>query len=40
MNLLGVLSHLKFEMKSPHLVDFSWDVVDFQSSLSRILADF
>ena len=38
---LGVLSHhLKCEMKSSHLVDFSWDFVDFQSNLSRILADF
>ena len=38
---LAVLSHhLKCEMKSPHLVDFSWDFVDFQSNLSRILADF
>ena len=28
--ILGVLSHhLKCEMKSPHLVNFSWDVVDF-----------
>ena len=26
---LGVLSHhLMCEMKSPHLVDFSWDLVD------------
>ena len=38
---LGVLSHhLKFEMKSPHLVDFSWDLVEFESNLSRTLADF
>ena len=37
---LGVPSHhLKCEMKSPHLVDFGWDFVDFQSNLSRILAD-
>ena len=27
---LGVLSHqIKYEMKSPHLVDFSWDLVDY-----------
>ena len=39
-SLLGVLSHhLKCEMKSPHLVDFSWDFVDFQSNLSQSLAD-
>ena len=39
--ILGVLSHhLKCEMKSPRLVDFSWDFVDFQSNLSQILADF
>ena len=29
---VGVLSHhLKCEMKSPHLVEFSWDFVDFES---------
>ena len=28
--MLGVLSdHLQCEMKSPHLVDFSWDLVEF-----------
>ena len=38
---LGVLSHhLKCEMKSPHLVDCSWDFVDFQPNLSQILANF
>ena len=40
-HMLGVLSHhLKCEMKSPHLVDFSWDLVDFLSNLGRILAEF
>ena len=38
---LCVLSHhLKCEMKSPHLGDFSRDFVDFLSSLGRLLADF
>ena len=38
---LGVLSHhLKCEMKSPHLVDFSWYFVDIQLHLSQMLADF
>ena len=38
---LGVLSHhRKCEMKSPHLVDFNWDFVNFQPNLSQILADF
>ena len=38
---LGLLSHhLKCEMKSLHLVDFSWDLVDSWSNLSRILAAF
>ena len=32
--------NLRYEMKSPHLVDYSWDLVDFWSILSRILADF
>ena len=38
LSALGVLSHhLKCEMKSPHLVDFSWDV---ESKFGRLLADF
>ena len=37
---LGVLPrHLKCGMKSPHLFDISWALVDFRSNLSRILAD-
>ena len=39
-HILGVLSHhLKCEMKSLRLVDFSWDFVDFQSNLSQILTN-
>ena len=38
---LLVFSHdLKREMKSPQLVDLSWDLVDLQINLSRILAAF
>ena len=38
---LGAPSHhLKCEMKSPHLVDYSWDFVGFQSNLSQNLANF
>ena len=42
---LGVLSHhLKCEMKSPHLVAFSWDLVDvwveFELNFGHYLADF
>ena len=42
---LGVLSHpLECEMKSHHLVDFSWAFVDFWveygSNFGRFLADF
>ena len=42
---LSVLSHhLKCEMKSPHLVDLSWDLVDFwvefELNLGHLLADF
>ena len=38
---LGVLSHhLNCEMKSPHLVDFSWDFAEFWSNFGRFFADF
>ena len=40
-NIWGVLyHHLNCEMKSPHLVDFSWDFVDFWSNFGRILPIF
>ena len=38
---LGVLSqHPKCEMKSPHFVDLSWDLVECVSNFGRVLADF
>ena len=38
---LGVLSHhLKCQMTSSHLVDFSWDIAEFESNSGRSSADF